>query len=205
MIASADASSAGGIMSSVLTWLGIAGDGSGSCTLRSKICEDAGECRPGDEVRWTLRRLGEAPMPMGAMRGLPRGDARRSNGDAAKGGEGSSDGADGVDADTGADVGAVVVELGGDNVRVGAISPARANASFSACPIPSCWPPNPSSFFPFTKMLSPSVVVVSSASLARGAPGECGVACCGDIVQVFIMVCWEEGAVLREYRSREDR
>lgn len=51
VMASADASSAGGIMSSVLTWLGIAGDGSGSCTLRSKICEDAGECRPGDEVR----------------------------------------------------------------------------------------------------------------------------------------------------------
>lgn len=143
-------------------------------------------------------------MPMGAMRGLPRGDARRSKGDAVRGGEGSSDGADGVDAETGADVGAVDVEVG-DSVRAGATSSARAKASFSACPMPSCWPPSPSSFLPLTKMLSPSVAVESSASLARGVPGECGAVCCGDIVQMFVVCglwCAAEGcgAVLREWR-----
>lgn len=131
-----------------------------------------------------LRRLGDAPMPMGAMRGLPRGDARRSNGDAVRGGEGSSDGADVVDAETGADVN-VEFEVG-ESVRVGATSSAIAKASFSACPIPSGWPPSPNSFFPFTRMLSPSVVAVSSASLARGAPGECGAGCCGDIVLAVV-------------------
>ena len=120
-------------------------------------------------------------MPMGAMRGLPRGDARRSNCDATRGGEGSKAGAEVVEAETGADVAAVVDEVG-ESVRVGATSPASAKASFSACPIPSCWPAKPSSFLPLAKMPSPSVVN-SSASLATGAPGDCGADCCGGIAE----------------------
>ena len=57
VIASAEASSAAGMWSSVKTWLGIcAGEssfcnvdiGTGSCTLRSKISLEAGLCRRGE-------------------------------------------------------------------------------------------------------------------------------------------------------------
>jgi hypothetical protein len=85
VMASDVASSAGGIWSSVLMCAGTSADGSGSCTLRSKMSDDAGLCRPGEG----MRRLGD--VPIGSMRGLPRGDARRSGGD--MGGEGSSAGA----------------------------------------------------------------------------------------------------------------
>lgn len=76
--------------SSVLMCAGIAVESSGSCTLRSKMAEDAGECRPGDAERCILRRFGDAPMPTGRIRGEPRGEARWS----VKGGEGSKDGAE---------------------------------------------------------------------------------------------------------------
>ena len=91
-MASDDASRAAGMWSSVLMCAGIAGDGSGSCTLRSNICDEAGECRPGEAER-LIRRLGEAPMPAGYMRGLPRGERRSDGGEVVRGGDGSSVGA----------------------------------------------------------------------------------------------------------------
>jgi hypothetical protein len=86
------ASSAGGMWSSVLMCAGTSAEGSGSCTLRSKMSDDAGLCRPGELER--MRRLGDAPI--GSMRGLPRGDTRCSGGDI--GGEGSNVGVVVVDA-----------------------------------------------------------------------------------------------------------
>jgi len=47
VMASEEASSAGGMWSSVLMWAGTAADASGSCTLRSKMSDEAGLCRPG--------------------------------------------------------------------------------------------------------------------------------------------------------------
>jgi len=48
-----------------------------SCTLRSNICDEAGEWRPGEEERYL--RLGEAATA-GWIRGLPRGEALWSGG-----------------------------------------------------------------------------------------------------------------------------
>jgi hypothetical protein len=79
------ASNAGGMWSSVFMCAGTSTDGSGSCTLRSKMSDDAGLWRLGEG----MRRLGD--VPIGSMRGLPRGDARRSGGD--MGGDGSNVGA----------------------------------------------------------------------------------------------------------------
>lgn len=144
-MASDDASRAAGMWSSVLMCAGIAGDGSGSCTLRSNICDEAGECRPGEDER-LMRRLGEALMPAGYMRGLLRGERRSDGGDVVRGGDGSS---------VGAPVGDILS---------------------ACCESPSFFFPRPSSLrLPFARSPDCSSPTLLSSSTGDVAAGTCSV------------------------------